>query len=90
MRRPERGRMGAFERMRRAHLAHLGRCWRDSVKLAEKGIARRSSDPADEDARRSHVFDLALCFLQKHALSVEDFVELGISLEKRSRRRNRA
>lgn len=48
---------------------YVGACWGAAVHIAEQLISRKSSDPADEDVRQSHVFGLASMFFEKMCLS---------------------
>lgn len=62
---------------RQRHLGYTRECWMDCVELAESLIAHRSNYPADEDVRKTHVFELAGGFFTKHVLTFSEFLELS-------------
>jgi len=69
--------MARLRPARGRHLDYLRSCWFGCLELAESLIAHKSSDPADEDVRRAHVFELAWHFFAKHTLDFHEFVELA-------------
>jgi len=78
--------MARLKHARERHLDYLRSCWFGCVELAESLIAHKSPDPADEDVRRAHVFDLAQDFFTKHALVFSDFIGLAIHPHMRRRK----
>ena len=80
---------GCMARLRPArgrHLDYLRSCWFGCVELAESLIAHKIPDPADEDVRHAHVFNLTQDFFTKHALVFSDFIGLAIHPHMRRRK----
>ena len=81
--------MARLRPARGRHLDYLRSCWFGCLELAESLIAHKSSDPADEDVRRAHVFELAQDFFTKHALGFSEFIELATQLRVGRRKHER-